>query len=66
MKGTESWNDFSDAVGQKWSDLGGVPHLAKQYDQLEGIFESIRSVSLKKCMDNFYKTQSLVDIFNVF
>lgn len=66
MKGTESWKDFSEAVGQKWSDLGGVPHLAKQYDQLEGIFESIRSVSLKKCMDIFYKTQSLVDIFNVF
>lgn len=48
MKGTESWKDFSEAVGQKWSDLGGVPHLAKQYDQLEGIFESIRCVSLKK------------------
>lgn len=42
LKGTESWKDFSEAVGQKWSDLGGVPHLAKQYDQLEGIFESIR------------------------
>lgn len=42
LKGTESWKDFSEAVGQKWSDLGGVPHLAKQYDPLEGIFESIR------------------------
>lgn len=40
LKGTESWKEFNEAVGQKWIEMGGVPHLAKQYDQLEGIFES--------------------------
>lgn len=58
LKGTESWKEFSEAVGQKWIEMGGVPHLAKQYDQLEGVFESTRSVRLKKYnyIDNFFKT----------
>lgn len=46
LKGTESWKEFNEAVGQKWIEMGGVPHLAKQYDQLEGIFESTISVSI--------------------
>lgn len=43
LKETQSWAGFNEAVGQKWIELGGVPHLAKQYDQLEGIFEKTRS-----------------------
>lgn len=42
LKGTEYWEEFSTAVGKEWMALGGVPHLAKQYDHLPGIFDDIR------------------------
>lgn len=46
LKGTEYWEEFSAAVGKEWMALGGVPHLAKQYDHLPGIFDDIRHVGL--------------------
>lgn len=39
LKGTKNWEEFSTAVGKEWIALGGVPHLAKQYDHLPDIFE---------------------------
>lgn len=46
LKETKNWEEFSTAVGKKWMELGGVPHLAKQYDHLPDIFEYIRQVRL--------------------
>ncbi|XP_061179400.1 uncharacterized protein LOC133188026 [Saccostrea echinata] len=42
LKGTPQWTEFSKDVGRKWMDLGGVPHLAKQYDHIPGIFNHVR------------------------
>lgn len=48
LKGTKTWEEFSRAVGKEWMELGGVPHLAKQYDHLPDIFKYIRQVRIKK------------------
>lgn len=42
LKGTKNWAEFSSAIGKEWMELGGVPHMAKQYDHLPNIFEHIR------------------------
>nr|XP_022307980.1 uncharacterized protein LOC111113982 [Crassostrea virginica] len=53
--GAKDWLRFSRDVGQEWMALGGVPHLAKHWDHLPGIYEHIQekmSGSLKS-----FKTQ---------
>ncbi|XP_062603066.1 uncharacterized protein LOC134264804 [Saccostrea cucullata] len=42
LKGTPNWEEFSQDVGKKWMELGGVPHLAKQYDHIPNIWEHVR------------------------
>lgn len=58
LKGTKNWAEFSTSVGQEWMKLGGVPHLAKQYDHLPTIFDHIRKkmepqiAAFKKQLEN--------------
>ncbi|XP_052681337.1 uncharacterized protein LOC128162190 [Crassostrea angulata] len=40
--GSKEWDRFSKDVGQEWMSLGGVPHLAKHWDHLPGIYEHIQ------------------------
>ncbi|XP_061185513.1 uncharacterized protein LOC133193568 [Saccostrea echinata] len=40
--GCRGWDTFSTEVGKEWMDLGGVPHLAKQWNHLPGIYEHIQ------------------------
>ncbi|XP_034316358.2 L-gulonolactone oxidase-like [Magallana gigas] len=42
LKGTKHWEEFSTAVGKEWMELGGVPHLAKQFEHLPDIYADIR------------------------
>nr|XP_034307480.1 uncharacterized protein LOC105321767 isoform X1 [Crassostrea gigas] len=59
LKGTEYWEEFSAAVGKEWMALEGVPHLAKQYDHLPGIFDDIRhkmAPQIKAFKDNLGKS----------
>lgn len=44
LEGTKDWDEFSKKVGQEWMKLGGVPHLAKQYEHLPNIYEHITKV----------------------
>lgn len=44
LKGTKHWEEFSTAVGKEWMELGGVPHLAKQFEHLPDIYADIRQV----------------------
>lgn len=43
--GSKEWDRFSKDVGQEWMSLGGVPHLAKHWDHLPGIYEHIQEVT---------------------
>ena len=43
--GAKDWLRFSRDVGQEWMALGGVPHLAKHWDHLPGIYEHIQEVT---------------------
>lgn len=45
--GSKEWDRFSKDVGQEWMSLGGVPHLAKHWDHLPGIYEHIQEVRSK-------------------
>jgi hypothetical protein len=42
--GSKGWKKFSTEIGEEWMALGGVPHLAKQWNDLPGIHEHIQGV----------------------
>ncbi|XP_062601808.1 L-gulonolactone oxidase-like [Saccostrea cucullata] len=48
VTGTKGWEKFSIDVGREWMALGGVPHLAKQWDYLPGIHRHIQE---KMCLE---------------
>ena len=43
---TKGWDEFSTAVAKEWFDLGGIPHLAKQWPNLVESYEKFREVCL--------------------
>ena len=45
VQGTRGWEKFCIDVGKEWMALGGVPHLAKQWDFLPNIENHIHKVS---------------------
>ena len=46
IAGTKGWTQFSTEVGTQWMALGGVPHLAKEWDYLPGVESHIHKVSV--------------------
>ncbi|KAL3888026.1 hypothetical protein ACJMK2_000409 [Sinanodonta woodiana] len=42
LGGTKGWEDFCVLIGTEWMKLGGVPHLAKQWDFLPNIHSYVR------------------------
>ena len=56
---TKGWDEFSTAVAKEWFDLGGIPHLAKQWPNLVESYEKFREV----CLYSFWL--KLSSIFNV-
>ena len=45
VQGTREWEKFCIDVGKEWMALGGVPHLAKQWDFPPNIENHIHKVS---------------------
>lgn len=44
LKGTKHREEFNTAVGKEWMGLGGVPHLAKQFEHIPDIYAYIEKV----------------------
>ena len=44
VAGTQGWEDFCKEIAKEWIALGGIPHLAKQWDFLPNIEEDINKV----------------------
>ncbi|KAK3102691.1 hypothetical protein FSP39_013180, partial [Pinctada imbricata] len=43
VAGTKGWEKFCTVIGKEWSAMGGIPHLAKQWDFLPNIEDEINS-----------------------
>ncbi|KAJ8306718.1 hypothetical protein KUTeg_015759 [Tegillarca granosa] len=44
VDGTNGWDEFCIELGIEWMKLGGMPHLAKEWDFIPGAYEHIRQV----------------------